>query len=182
MQLRLVFPALVSATTVVVSASLLHVVPGEPEAVATQQHRRLLRRAGSTTNEAQFAQISDATQACANANAEGMNQLLKQNVFPKADKIAWIQNGDNEAQQVWQDIQNSNIIPSDVQVKQDNTGGQRTCHPSTDSRLRRGRLVVQFGQRPRLLVDRVGLQEAQARQHPPGSVSMPRAQHVGPDL
>lgn len=127
MQLCLVFPAVVSATAAVVSASLLHIIPGEPEAVATQHHRRLLRRAGFTTNEAQFAQISDATQACAHANAEGMGQLLKQNVFPKADHIASIQQGDSEAQQVWQDIQNSNIIPSDVQVKQDNTGGQRTC-------------------------------------------------------
>ncbi|WFC96387.1 hypothetical protein MBRA1_003044 [Malassezia brasiliensis] len=53
-----------------------------------------------------------------------MGQLLKQNVFPKADKIASIQHGDSEAQQVWQDIQNSNIIPSDVQVKQDNTDGE----------------------------------------------------------
>ncbi|KAL4399616.1 chitin deacetylase [Malassezia pachydermatis] len=83
-------------------------------------HFRLLRRAGPTS-AAQEMQIQDPTQACTSYGDQGVTQMIQSQKLPQSGQIAKIQPNDEEANKIWQDIQNSGIIPSDVQQKKDTT-------------------------------------------------------------
>lgn len=93
--------------------------PGSP---STGKLQRMLRR-DFPTNEADMATTSNAKLACSGQDVPGMLDLKKNQPFPKSWEIANLIQNDTTANQVWQDIQNSGIIPSNVQVKQasDNT-------------------------------------------------------------
>ncbi|WFD40789.1 uncharacterized protein MJAP1_003778 [Malassezia japonica] len=117
MQLSSTF--VVSLLAATASASVLQVVPGNGPAV--KQARGMSRRAAAT-NAAQYASIQDPTQECTYYGNDGVTQMKNQNDYPAVSQIASIVQGDSDAQKVWQDIQSSGIIPSDVQVKMDSNG------------------------------------------------------------
>ena len=110
-----------------VSANLLHIIPGDVERRDKAEHkhvgRRSLSRRAQASNAAQFATIHDNTQ-CQPYGVDAVTQMKNQKDFPPVGQIASIIQGDSQAQQIWQEIQNSGIVPSDVQVKQDSTNGQ----------------------------------------------------------
>ncbi|WFD21241.1 hypothetical protein MCAP1_003502 [Malassezia caprae] len=86
-----------------------------------RSHIRLARR--SPTNAADAAKIYGESQECQYYGDPGVTQMLKK-TLPKPNTPAKILDGDDQANQVWQDIQNSGIIPGNVKVKKaDNSGG-----------------------------------------------------------
>ena len=86
---------------------------------------RYLRRA-NVMSAADLAKVQDPNQQCSyNLNAANMPELKQGQPFPQSWKIASIQDNDQQAKKVWQDIQSSGIIPGDVQVKSD--GGQHNA-------------------------------------------------------
>ncbi|PKI82904.1 hypothetical protein MVES1_003766 [Malassezia vespertilionis] len=106
-----------------VSASVLHLVPGNDDA-----HEHLVKRHGfvrrqaaqsgpTASNEADFAKIKDPKQQCAVYGVPEITQMQDQGVIPTGGEPATIQQKDAEAQKIWKDIQDSGIIPNDVQVK-----------------------------------------------------------------
>ena len=66
-------------------------------------------------NEEELRAISDPAKQCDGYGFPGQSDIKKK--YPKDNKIATIVDGDDEAQKIWQDIQDSGIIPDDVQVK-----------------------------------------------------------------
>ncbi|KAI3614767.1 hypothetical protein CBS9595_004038 [Malassezia furfur] len=118
MQFRTALAVLVAASYA--SAGILRVIPGEVERRSMHKsnanHPRALSRR-APTNEVDEASITDPSQKC---TAYSVSALEKsKSGYPTIWQIASIVQGDDEANSVWQDIQNSNIIPSDVQVKQE---------------------------------------------------------------
>lgn len=89
-----------------------------------QPHLRLVRRAQPPTDAASAAKLKDSDQPpdCLSYNDQAVSTLLKQKKLPKPSQIASIQDGDDEAQQVWKEIQDSGIIPKNVKQKQAQTG------------------------------------------------------------
>lgn len=84
-------------------------------------HIRLARRAA--TNAADAAKIYGESQECQPYGDSGITQMSGK-TLPKPNTVAKILQGDDEANQVWQDIQKSGIIPDSVKVKPaDNSGG-----------------------------------------------------------
>lgn len=98
-------------------------------------HRRakIIPRA-QQTNAAQMAKVSSSKEQCKwyeLPQTEKLNSL-----YPKDGKIATIVDGDEQAQQVWKDIQDSNIIPQHVKPKAgtpDHMGFAHTAMKQYDS-------------------------------------------------
>ncbi|PKI82572.1 hypothetical protein MVES1_003879 [Malassezia vespertilionis] len=98
-----------------VSANYIRTVPSG-EFTKRSLHHGMHRRAGAS-NAAEFAKIQDPAQQCSYYDIPELTKMLKSHQFPKVSHIASIPEGDTQAQQVWQDIQNSGIIPKEVKVK-----------------------------------------------------------------
>lgn len=111
---------------VLLGASLASASPLQDE-ISKHVPQTLIRRDGNMTEE-QMANITDPAKQCETPLAQGMDQLLKRNVFPKLYEVASILPGDGKAQSMWDTIQKSGIIPSSVNVKKDTTNGQRTYY------------------------------------------------------
>ncbi|WFD28888.1 hypothetical protein MNAN1_003904 [Malassezia nana] len=77
-------------------------------------HFRILRRAVS--NAADEKSLSDPTQACQPYGDAGVTQMMGK-TLPPDNNPAKILEGDDEANQVWKEIQDSGIIPSNVKQK-----------------------------------------------------------------
>lgn len=76
--------------------------------------------APSITDESSEESLTSASEECTAYNYPGMSDIKAG--FPTVWTTADIMQGDTQANQVWQNIQNSGIIPSDV--KQKGTGGK----------------------------------------------------------
>ena len=124
--MQLYLPLSLAALASVASASILHVIPGtfqpRSEHVPTRSHS-LIRRAHPST-AAQFASLNNPQQECKPYGIDALTAMQQQKEFPEDWKVAHIIDNDTDAQQIWKEIQDSGIIPSDVQVKTaDNSTG-----------------------------------------------------------
>lgn len=88
------------------------------------RHNHLLRRAQEPKNAADMAKIKDSDQPkdCIQYGDQAMTGLLNKKKLPKPSHIASIQEGDDEAQKIWKEIQDSGIIPKDVKQKKGKNG------------------------------------------------------------
>ncbi|KAL4399618.1 chitin deacetylase [Malassezia pachydermatis] len=69
-------------------------------------------------------------QQCKYYNAPEIETMTKNNRLPKVSHVANILEGDDEANQIWNDIKNSGIIPKGINPKADTSGGE---HQGTDA-------------------------------------------------
>lgn len=93
------------------------IIPENMNEVAARHVRhngRLMARA-KPTNAAEMAQTSDAATQCGPYGVAGSDQLSK--MYPKAGQVAQIVQGDNDAQQLWQEIQKSGALPKSMKPK-----------------------------------------------------------------
>lgn len=95
-------------------------------------HLARLQRRQSNQDAASVAKETDPKQEC---EAAYQNPLegLKGKKLPEPQKIAEIIDGDDEAKKVWQEIQDSGIIPKDVKQKKDTTSDQQTSNMGTSA-------------------------------------------------
>lgn len=102
---------------VALSAALL-LVSGASASLhqAAEHHRGFVRRAGPR-DAAAMAKITDPNQACKDYSVPEIDQMRKNNRFPKPNHIATIADGDDEAKQVWKEIQDMGIIPKHIKPK-----------------------------------------------------------------
>ena len=78
-------------------------------------HLARLQRRQSNQDAASVAKETDPKQECAAAYQNPL-EGLKGKKLPEPQKIAEIIDGDDEAKKVWQEIQDSGIIPKDVKI------------------------------------------------------------------
>ncbi|WFD00023.1 hypothetical protein MYAM1_002769 [Malassezia yamatoensis] len=133
--------ALTGSAAVLASASVVsaHVGRGfavpEPHVLnARSTHRsgrgRLHARASPTT-DAEEAKIEDATQQCKAYGVQNSAQLSK--VYPKVSEIADIVSGDDDGGRLFEEILNSNVIPSNIQPRGSTDGNMGISDQATAS-------------------------------------------------
>ena len=96
-------------------------------------HLARLQRRQSNQDAASVAKETDPKQECAAAYQNPL-EGLKGKKLPEPQKIAEIIDGDDEAKKVWQEIQDSGIIPKDVKQKKDTTSCLLYTSPSPRDR------------------------------------------------
>lgn len=74
----------------------------------------------SVASQSDFNNILNVNIQCASYKLPEVDQLLEKTRFPPVGQIASIPDDDTNAQDAWNNILNSGIIPSDVEVKKDN--------------------------------------------------------------
>ena len=84
-------------------------------------HDRFVR--ALPTGEAAYANMKSEKQQCKYYNAPEIETMTKNNRLPKVSHVANILEGDDEANQIWNDIKNSGIIPKGINPKADTSGG-----------------------------------------------------------
>lgn len=104
------------------AASIVQVFPGQIPSrsnLPNDQARSVFpkSRRAQPNSEAQFGSIQDPQQECQPYGLDELTQMQHEQLFPKDWQVAGIMDNDSDAKQVWQDIQNSGVIPSNVQVK-----------------------------------------------------------------
>ena len=99
------------------SAALLLVSGASAQMQKAPGRHAIFARANAPQNAEDMAKVYDPEKACKPYSPQEITQLLKDKRFPKPNKIATIVDGDDEARKLWEEIQQSNVIPKDIKVK-----------------------------------------------------------------
>ena len=98
-------------------AALLLVSGASAQMQKAPGRHAIFARANAPQNAEDMAKVYDPEKACKPYSPQEITQLLKDKRFPKPNKIATIVDGDDEARKLWEEIQQSNVIPKDIKVK-----------------------------------------------------------------